>query len=210
MRSLQGFSIWKAGLHARPVDLCGICLRRIRPDVSGHRRRNGTDFQRRLRRPKASLSAPGDAHGIRKTTPPRRRWRPINISPTLSWNAPASRRLAADISSCMTGTARIARRVMNAAMRWTILRRWALPPLPSRSRDRAAISRRAIHGEAALLGYLDEVARYYDSVLIQPIVSGIEYRIFLLDDEVVYCAQKAAALSCRRWRQHDPRTAGET
>jgi hypothetical protein len=48
----------------------------------------------------------------------------------------------------------------------------------------------AIEGEAAMLGYLDEVARYYDSVLIQPIVSGIEQRIFLLDDEVVYCARK--------------------
>ena len=30
----------------------------------------------------------------------------------------------------------------------------------------------AIHGEAAFLEYLDEVARSYDSVLIQPIVSG--------------------------------------
>jgi hypothetical protein len=48
----------------------------------------------------------------------------------------------------------------------------------------------AIHGEASLLGYLNEVARYYDSILIQPVVSGIEYRIFLLDDEVVYSARK--------------------
>jgi hypothetical protein len=48
----------------------------------------------------------------------------------------------------------------------------------------------AIHGETAFLKYLDEVARYYDSVLIQPIVSGSETRIFLLDDEVVYCANK--------------------
>jgi D-alanine-D-alanine ligase-like ATP-grasp enzyme len=48
----------------------------------------------------------------------------------------------------------------------------------------------AIHGETALPGYLDDVARYYDSVLIQPLVSGIECRIFLLDDEVVYAARK--------------------
>lgn len=48
----------------------------------------------------------------------------------------------------------------------------------------------AIHGEAAFLGYLGDVARSYDSVLIQPIVSGVECRIFLLDDEVVYCANK--------------------
>jgi hypothetical protein len=48
----------------------------------------------------------------------------------------------------------------------------------------------AIHGETALPGYLDDVARYYDSVLIQPLVFGIECRIFLLDDELVYAAQK--------------------
>jgi hypothetical protein len=48
----------------------------------------------------------------------------------------------------------------------------------------------AIHGEASFLGYLDDVSRYYDSILIQPIVSGIETRIFLLDDEVVYSARK--------------------
>ena len=48
----------------------------------------------------------------------------------------------------------------------------------------------AIHGEAALSRYLDEVAKYYDAILIQPIVTGNEYRIFLLDDEVVYSARK--------------------
>jgi len=48
----------------------------------------------------------------------------------------------------------------------------------------------ALHDEAAFLGYLDEVARYYDSVLLQPVVSGTEVRIFLLDGEVVYAAHK--------------------
>ncbi len=48
----------------------------------------------------------------------------------------------------------------------------------------------AVHGEAALARYFDEVARTYDSILIQPLVSGIEYRIFLLDDEVLYSARK--------------------
>jgi D-alanine-D-alanine ligase-like ATP-grasp enzyme len=47
-----------------------------------------------------------------------------------------------------------------------------------------------VEGEAALVRYLDEVQRYYDSVLIQLLVSGSEYRIFLLDDAAVYCAQK--------------------
>jgi hypothetical protein len=48
----------------------------------------------------------------------------------------------------------------------------------------------AIHGEASLLRYLIEVSQYYDSILIQPVASGIEYRVFLLDDEVVYTARK--------------------
>jgi len=48
----------------------------------------------------------------------------------------------------------------------------------------------AVHGEAALVRYLDDVARYYDAVLIQPIVDGIEYRIFLADDDALYCARK--------------------
>jgi glutathione synthase/RimK-type ligase-like ATP-grasp enzyme len=47
-----------------------------------------------------------------------------------------------------------------------------------------------VHGEASLVRYLLEVSHYYDSILIQPIVSGLEYRIFLLDNEIVYCARK--------------------
>jgi hypothetical protein len=48
----------------------------------------------------------------------------------------------------------------------------------------------AIQGETAFSKYLDEVARTYDSVLIQPLVFGAEYRIFLLDDEALYSARK--------------------
>jgi hypothetical protein len=48
----------------------------------------------------------------------------------------------------------------------------------------------AIEDEAALLRYLDQVSRYYDSILIQPIVCGQEYRVFVIDDEVLYCARK--------------------
>jgi glutathione synthase/RimK-type ligase-like ATP-grasp enzyme len=47
-----------------------------------------------------------------------------------------------------------------------------------------------IHGEAALVRYLGEVSQTYNSILIQPIASGIEYRVFLLDDEIVYAARK--------------------
>jgi D-alanine-D-alanine ligase-like ATP-grasp enzyme len=48
----------------------------------------------------------------------------------------------------------------------------------------------AVHGEASLVRYLLEVSHYYDSVLIQPVVSGLEYRVFLLDDEIAYSARK--------------------
>ena len=48
----------------------------------------------------------------------------------------------------------------------------------------------AVDGETALGRYLDEVSVHYDAVLMQPVVSGNEYRIFLLDHEVVYSARK--------------------
>jgi hypothetical protein len=48
----------------------------------------------------------------------------------------------------------------------------------------------AVYSEAALIRYLDEVTKYYDAVLIQPIVEGTEYRVFLLDDDALYCARK--------------------
>jgi D-alanine-D-alanine ligase-like ATP-grasp enzyme len=48
----------------------------------------------------------------------------------------------------------------------------------------------AVHGEASLARYIGEVSRYYDAILVQPVVSGVEYRVFLLDDEMVYSARK--------------------
>ncbi len=48
----------------------------------------------------------------------------------------------------------------------------------------------SISGEAALNKYVGEVSRFYDSILIQPAVSGVEYRIFVLDDDVLYSARK--------------------
>jgi hypothetical protein len=47
-----------------------------------------------------------------------------------------------------------------------------------------------LHGEAALVRYLDEVSRHYDSILIQPLAGGTEYRVFLLDHEVAFTARK--------------------
>ena len=48
----------------------------------------------------------------------------------------------------------------------------------------------ALHGEAALAHYLDEVSRHYNSILIQPLACGTEYRVFLLDDDVAFSARK--------------------
>ncbi len=59
-------------------------------------------------------------------------------------------------------------------------------PLQGSRGDFAAV----LHGEASLARYILEVSQYYDSILIQPLVFGLEYRIFLLDDEVVYSARK--------------------
>ena len=61
-----------------------------------------------------------------------------------------------------------------------------LKPLTGSRGDFAQV----IDSEAALEAYLDNVAPHYDAVLMQPVASGLEYRIFLLDDEVVYSARK--------------------
>ena len=109
---------------------------------------------------------------------------------TDSATKPACRRSAANISSCMTATARIARRAMSASDALAYFRRLGgsafVKPLTGSRGDFA----QAVHGEAALVRYLDEVVKYYDAVLIQPIVEGTEYRVFLLDDDVLYCARK--------------------
>jgi hypothetical protein len=48
----------------------------------------------------------------------------------------------------------------------------------------------ALHDESSLERYLDQLSQYYDAALLQPIVSGVEHRVFLLDDEMVYAARK--------------------
>ena len=141
-------------------------------------------------RPGAFISAPDDVHGIRKITPRPHRWPRTNISATGFSKAPACRHWAANISSCISGIAGFAPRAMSVKRHLNISENWAAvaftkPLLGSRG-DFA----QAVHSEAALLRYLDEVSRYYDAVLIQPLVSGIEYRVFLLDDEVLYTARK--------------------
>jgi len=47
-----------------------------------------------------------------------------------------------------------------------------------------------VRGEAALERYLLAVAKHHDAVMIQPIATGHEYRIFLLDDEILFSVGK--------------------
>lgn len=47
-----------------------------------------------------------------------------------------------------------------------------------------------VAGESALADYLDQVAHHYDAVILQPVVTGLEYRVFVFDDEIVYSARK--------------------
>ena len=90
----------------------------------------------------------------------------------------------------MSGIAPIAPPAMSGTTHRTISENWAraafVKPLQGSRGDFA----QTIHDEASLDRYLREVSPHYDAILIQPLVSGIEYRIFLLDDEVIYAARK--------------------
>jgi glutathione synthase/RimK-type ligase-like ATP-grasp enzyme len=47
-----------------------------------------------------------------------------------------------------------------------------------------------VSSEAELNAYIAEVSRYHDAILMQRIYTGREYRIFVLDGEILYCARK--------------------
>jgi hypothetical protein len=49
-----------------------------------------------------------------------------------------------------------------------------------------------VNGATSLAVYMESVSQTYDSILIQPVVTGNEFRIFLLDDDIVYVTQKHA------------------
>lgn len=48
----------------------------------------------------------------------------------------------------------------------------------------------SIPDSSALARYVNDVAQYYDAILLQPFVHGSEYRIFLLDDDLIYAVRK--------------------
>lgn len=49
----------------------------------------------------------------------------------------------------------------------------------------------SVRGADELAYYLDAVARHYDAVLMQPIHTGREFRIVVLDDDIVYSVEKS-------------------
>lgn len=62
-----------------------------------------------------------------------------------------------------------------------------LKPLNGSRGDFAQI----VSGADDFARYLESVAQHYDAILIQPVHSGREYRVFVLDDEIVYSATKS-------------------
>jgi hypothetical protein len=47
-----------------------------------------------------------------------------------------------------------------------------------------------VHGAASFEQYIESVSKYHDSIIIQRIFSGVEYRVFVMDDSIVYSARK--------------------
>ena len=91
----------------------------------------------------------------------------------------------------MIATSSVVAPVTSAQMRWPTLENSAGGPLSNLCRDRAAISRKSLTASCdAGFDTLRGLSPYYDSILIQPVASGDEYRVFLLDDEVIYSARK--------------------
>ncbi len=64
----------------------------------------------------------------------------------------------------------------------------------------------AIHDEAALKTYIAEVSRYYDSILMQPLVSRRRIPDFPARRRGAVCGAQTSAFSARRWRRIDPRS----
>lgn len=48
----------------------------------------------------------------------------------------------------------------------------------------------SVASETELARYIAEVSRYHDSILMQRVHAGREYRIFVLEGEILYCARK--------------------
>ena len=145
---LAEFRAGKPGSYPDQAVYAAICLRRIRPRLSTISTAAAGLVFASPRKRKRIISAPGVAPGIRKTTPPPRRWRPTNISPTGSWKTPASRRSAANIFSCTTRHRAHRPTDTSATTRSKYLRSWArtafVKPLTGSRGDFA----QAIHDEA--------------------------------------------------------------
>ena len=147
-------------LLSGPVDLCRICLRRVRTGLSaiwtaGQDRYSSVCFAR----PGCFISALAEAPGIRRTTPPPRRWHRTNILRAVSCEKAGVPALGGEYFSCTTVTARIARRDMSASDAMAYLSTLGGSAFVKPLRDRAAISRKPFTARNRFDRYLDEVTK---------------------------------------------------
>ena len=153
---------------------------------------------------KPFISAPGDVRGIPKITLPRPRSPRTNILPASSLNAQALRRLVATISFFTNAIAPAALR--SRARRCTEIfcklgaTAFVKPLLGSRG-DFA----QAVYDEAMLQSYMLSVSRYYDSILMQPLVRGTNTASFCWMT-MYLCGVQISACCAGRWRAFDPRS----
>ena len=207
MRSVKEFRSGKPGFYPDQSIYAEFACAEFGLAFRGYRWRHGTGFQRRLASKTLHFGAG------------RCSWYPQNNATAVDagvgqifhqrhpGSAPACRRWAANISSCMTGTAPIARRDMSATTRWNISEAGRNGLRQAAARDRAAISRKPFMTKPSLLRYLAEVARYYDAILIQPLVCGNRIPDFPARRRSALYRAQISAFCPRRWRAPDPRSA---
>ena len=206
-----GFSIGQTGLLSGPGDLCGICLRRIRTGVCGYRWRNGTGVQRRLKNQKRSFRR----RALLVVSAKQRHRLDAGIGQIFHQRDPRSRRhrrrWAANISSCIEryrahrppGHEREDALDYFGKLGATRLRQ-------TPARHRAAILRKPFTAKRRWFGISTKSRAYYDSILIQPLVSGDRIPDFRARRRGALFGAEISALCAGRWRARDPRPAGRT
>ena len=146
----------------------------------------GTVCSASVRRPGPCISAPDDVPGIRRTTPPPRRWRRTSISPG-GFCAHAGVEALGGEYFFLHDRHRAHRPAGHerddALAHFRKLGASAfVKPLAGSRGDFAQV----VHDGAALVRYLDEVVPVLRRDPDAADRLGNEYRVFLLDDEVLY------------------------
>ena len=190
MRSPRRISIGKTGLLSGPIGLCGVCLRRIRPGISRYRRRIGTALQRRFAEKKLHFGAG------------RCSWYPQNnaTASTLASDKYFTNQILREAGVPTLGGEYFFLHDRHRAHRPAGHERERRAGLfqdtgrirlrQTAARDRAAILRKPFTARPRWFAISTRFRNITTSILIQPIVEGVEYRIFLLDDDALFCARK--------------------